>query len=85
MILHLTQKKLNQSYIPIIKIQDNQIEWVNTFKFLGIILDSTLSWNPHVNMISNKLSRICAVISKLKKTLPTHILLKIYNALFYST
>ena len=68
----------------IIKINDMPIERVTEFKFLGILIDSNLTWSPHCNYIANTLSRICGVVSRLKHYVPTHILTIIYNSLFLS-
>lgn len=62
---------------------DNQyIDVVDTFNFLGITLDSNLSWKPHTNLIYNKLSRIIGIIARVKNILPTHILKTLYVSLF---
>ena len=66
MIFHSIQNKLSINEIPIIKINDIPIERVTEFKFLGVLIDSNLTWSPHCNYIANKLSRICVVVSRLK-------------------
>ena len=71
MIFH---SKLSVNEIPIIKINGMPIERVTEFKFLGVLIDSNLTWSPHCNYIANKLSRICGVVSRLKHYVPTHIL-----------
>ena len=60
------------------------IERVTCFKFLGVIIDSNLTWSHHINYISNKLTRICGVLSRLKHDVPVLILKIIYNSLFLS-
>ena len=82
MIFHSKQNKLSADEIPSIKINDMPIERVTEFKFLGVLIDSNLTWSPHCNYIANKLSRICGVvgISRLKHYVPTHILTTIYTA-----
>ena len=57
---------------------------VTYFKFIGVIIDSNLTWSHHINHISNKLSRICGVLSRLKHYVPVLILKIIYNSLFLS-
>ena len=63
MIFHSKQNKLSVNKIPIIKINGMPIERVTEFKFLGVLIDSNLTWSPHCNYIANKLSRICGVVS----------------------
>ena len=72
MIFHSKQNKLSINEIPIIKINDMPIERVTEFKFLGVLIDSNLTWSPHCNYIANKLSRICGVVSRLN-TMYQHI------------
>ena len=60
------------------------IERVTCFTFLGVIIDSNLTWSHHINYISNKLTRICGVLSRLKHYVPVLILKIIYNSLFLS-
>ena len=61
------------------------IERVTCFKFLGVIIDSNLTWSHHINYISNTLTRICGVLSRLKHYVPALILKIIYNnSLFLS-
>ena len=65
-----------------IKIDHKTIERVSQFSFLGIMIDENLTWKNHVNMITNKLSKIIGILHILKYIYPKHILLAIYNSLF---
>lgn len=84
MIFRTRQKHIPPHQIPDIMINNQTIERVESFKFLGVLIDQNLTWNKHVIYISNKLSRTCGVLSKLKNMLPKNILQLIYNALFLS-
>ena len=57
---------------------------VNNFNFLGLIIDNQLNWKQHVQHVANKISRTAGILSKLKYTLPSNILLMIYNSLICS-
>ena len=81
MIFHSKQNKVSVNEIPIININGMSIERVTKFKFLGVLIDSHLTWSPHCNYIANKLSRIGGVVSRLKHYVPTHILTIIYISL----
>lgn len=81
MLMHFPQKHIDVNDIPKLNFQGKTLNFVSDFKFLGVLIDDTLSWNKHVHYISNKLSRICGVLSSLKKYLPLRILKTIYNAL----
>ena len=52
-----------------------------TTKFLGIILDSRLTFAQHIHYIRNKSSKNIGILSKLRKVLPTSTLVQLYNAL----
>ena len=49
-----------------LSINGEDIENVEHFNFLGIILDEKLSWINHINMLSNKISKVIGVMYKLK-------------------
>ena len=77
------QRILKSTEIPNVIINHIPIiERVTYFKFLGVIIDSNLTWSHHINHISNKLSRICGVLSRLKHYVPVLILKIIYNRRF---
>jgi hypothetical protein len=46
------------------------LERKNTVKYLGLMIDSNLSWKSHIDYISLKLSRIVGIIARIR-----HILL----------
>ena len=53
----------------------------STAKFLGATLDEHLNWKGHINDKATKILKVVSILSKLKHSLPTHILRTIYNAL----
>ena len=54
---------------------------VTDFNFLGLTIDQHLTWNGHVQKISNKISRPLGIMCKLKQFLPQNILRILYNSL----
>ena len=60
------------------------IEGVHNFNFLGININENLSWVPHIDKISVKISRCIGIISKLKHILPVNTLKIIYHSLLIS-
>ena len=84
MIFCSKQRILKTTEIPSVIINHMPIERVTCFKLLGVIIDSNLTWSYHINYISNKLIRICGVLSRLKHYVPELILKIIYNSLFLS-
>ena len=53
-------------------------------KYLGVKIDITLSWQYHVNDLSIKLSRVNALLFKMRKYVSLKILKSIYFAIFDS-
>ena len=64
-----------------LSLNNINIESVSHFTFLGIILDTALSWKYHTNMIAIKISKVIGILHKLKYIFPKNILLKIYKSL----
>ena len=48
-------------------------------KYLGVLIDSNLSWNDHVANVALKISKTIGIIARLRHFLPTSVLLNIYN------
>ena len=83
-MFHYKQNKITNDFLPKIQINHLQLEFVQQIKFLGINIDSNLSWESHINEIANKITKVNGILSKLKHVFPTQILLTIYNSLFLS-
>ena len=58
------------------------LERVHDTKFLGVFVQENMLWDIHISHIGNKLSKITAVLSRLKHQLPRSVLRTIYNSLF---
>ena len=55
-----------------------QISNVHHTNFLGLTLDSTLSWKPHIDQLISKLNLACYVIRSLKSLIPLETLRMTY-------
>ena len=75
------QKTTKKIKIPVIKINKNELEYVETFNFLGVNLDTNISWKSRLSKVSNKIVRIIGIKNKLKFILPKNILSYNYNSL----
>ena len=64
-----------------ILIDNIEISNVDVTKFLGVTIDSNLTWKSHLNRVSNVIARNIGVINKLKSVFPFHILFTLYNTL----
>ena len=60
---------------------DNEvIEWVREYKYLGLILTSTLSYGPHIDKICTRVSQYTGVFYHLCKYIPRKVLKLLYNS-----
>ena len=65
-------------------ILDNcSIEVNEKAKYLGVLIDSKLNFQQHLNQVENKVSRAVGIMFKLKSVLPQEALLKLYYALVH--
>ena len=78
MIFHSKQTKLLP---PKIMIDGNQIEHVSSFNYLGITLDTNLSYNIHIESIKTSIARTMGSLNSIKRIIPPRILKQIYLTL----
>ena len=50
-------------------------------KYLGLMIDSNLSWKYHIESICHKISKSIGVIAKIRHYVPRRVLLSVYNSL----
>ena len=62
-------------------INDEKLKYTPTLKYLGITLDETLSWGPHVDNICKKTGQRNGMLCRLMSVLPTESLNVIYKTL----
>ena len=64
-----------------VNFNDTELKQVDCTKFLGLYIDSDLSWKPHIIYLSRVLSRNTGILNKLKHFFPKRILLSVYSTL----
>ena len=70
--------------LPDVLFNGTKVEWVNEFKYLGVIIDNNLNFSSHTREINKKLCKMQGVIYSLSSLLPKKALLTIYYSLVYS-
>ena len=65
-------------------LSGHKLKKVDKVKFLGVIIDDQLTWEPQIDNVKNKLISSIVVIKRIKKFIPESQYIKIYNALFKS-
>jgi len=67
-----------------VKYEHKNISNSTQTKFLGLIIDETLSWNRHIDHIATKLCSACYALRNLKHMVPQSTLRTIYYAYIHS-
>ena len=81
MIFHRKQKQVDEINV---QINGTQIERVESFNFLGIMLDENLTWKSHIEMVAKKISKVTGILYRLKNIFPENVLFVLYNSLIVS-
>ena len=74
---HPPQKRLQDSTFNLL-LKNKQLKREYCIKYLGILIDSHLSWKHQVEFIARKIRRSIGILSKLRHHLDLNILLKLY-------
>ena len=64
---------------PRFDLNNQYVKVDNTCKYLGVRLDSKLTFKTHISYVVKKLSKQCGIISKLRHYVPRSKLLNYYN------
>ena len=81
-LFHSSGKKITE--VITIKIGRKKIKRENHVCFLGVLLDSTLSWKTHIAELSKKLSIIIGLFYKIRHYAPLETIMSLYHGLFAS-
>ena len=66
-----------------IVINNQNLIQENKTKFLGVIIDDTLAWGPHIQYIKGKISKGIGIICKAKNVLNQSTLVNLYYCFVY--
>ena len=66
-----------------IKIGNRRLNKEDCVKFLGVLVDSTLSWKPHIIELTKNYQKRLEFFCKLRYYIPIKISVILYNALIY--
>ena len=67
-----------------LQIDDFTIKRTKQTKFLGVIIDEKLSWEPHIINLKHKLNYATATLNRMRDCIPEHLHRDIYYTLFES-
>ena len=78
MVFHTSKRNI---IYPNLKVNNKNIERVTEFNFLGVMLNSHMTWNKHINHISMKIARSISILYRLRNVYPESVLVTKYNTL----
>ena len=81
MIFHGKNRKIETNHS--IQINSELIERVDSTKFIGVVMDSKLTWQLHIQYIRSKIAKGLGVICKARKVLNSETLIVLYNSIIY--
>ena len=67
-----------------VKLNGIPIERSNCERFLGVLVDDSLSWSDHIKSLASKISRNSGIVYKLKGIVPESVLKTLYNSFIQS-
>ena len=67
-----------------IKIGNNILKRVSETKFLGVVIDDKLNWEPHLKQLRKKLVSCTGSLNRMKDNIPTNLHKDLYHTLFES-
>ena len=80
-IFHPYNKPVRESIT--IKVNKKAISEVKYVKYLGILIDSNLSWKYHINNLVKKISRAIGVMYRVRPFVTKNIMMNLYYSLIY--
>ena len=78
----LSKKRTTIDSYPTMMLNDQPLEIVQQYKYLGLLVSSNLSWTPHIRSICNKARRIlCLIYRKFLRNTDCFVTLRLNLAL----
>ena len=81
MVFNIAKKNVKTSVN--INVNNFSLEKVNSTKFLGVIIDSKISWLSHIQFIKTKISKGIGILCKARKYLTISSLITLYFSFIY--
>lgn len=78
MMIKPSKKKILHKHIL---MGNSPLEAVHTYKYLGLLIDSDLSFQPHVRSIIQRVAHKVKLLSNLRRMLTTHAAKNVYKAI----
>ena len=77
--MHISRKRSNSLSPPSLYLNATELVQVSSYKYLGVIITNTLSWQPHITSICKKTRRLIGMMYRnLYEHSSSDTLLKLY-------
>ena len=73
--------KFRDAHKVTVYVAENQLERVDSFKYLGITIHQHMKWADHIDKISKKINQRIGLIRRIKILLPAHARRTLYMSL----
>lgn len=85
-VMHFrTQRSIPENISNIsVQLNGEPIQTVSSFKYLGLMLDSNLTWQNHINLIASKIRPVVAIMYRAKQLLPLSVRKMLYSSMIQS-
>ena len=70
--------------LPILNMNGKEIQRTDCIRFLGVLFDENLTWNNHMHLIENKISKHVGILYKAKYIINQHGLKSLYYSFIHS-
>ncbi len=77
------RKKSVPPHIDSIKIGNSVIMEEQNVKFLGVVVDRHLTWQSHIQNLTDKMNKQCGILYLTRSCFPTEVLKQLYYSLVY--
>ena len=81
LIVKKTRYMLIGSKFKLSQIHTRPLDRETKHKTLGVHIDESLNWRPHINVISKKMSAGLAILKRVTTTMPFDTRMNMYDAL----
>ena len=77
------QNRSVQNNIFPVTIEGHTLDKVKFTKFLGVYIDENMNWNEYISFVTNKLTKMCGILYRVRNNLTPESLTSIYYTLCY--
>ena len=76
-----SKHKIKRLHVPILHMNEIPLDYVTTYKYLGITTDQTLNFNSNIKQIIKTVSYKLSLLSKLKVYISTEAAIQVYKSM----